>query len=146
VSTKYVLDTQLYIAAYRNQDRAHELERFLARHLPRTYLSAVVALEFLAGARSRERRREIREGILAPFERTGRIITPSPRTWQRGGEVLSKLAASGERPVTSESFTNDVLLALSAAEHGVTVVTENIRDFELIEKAAPVRFVPPWPK
>lgn len=146
MSTKYLLDTQLYIAAFRNRERADELERFLERHLPHTYLSSVVALEFLAGARTPGRRREIQESVLAPFERRGRIITPSPRAWKRGGEVLRKLAAAGERTETSESFTNDVLIALSAAEQGITVVTENTRDFGLIAKHAPVGYARPWPE
>lgn len=40
---------------------------------------------------------------------------------------------------------NDILLALSCREAGVTVVTENVADFERINAITPVNFVPPWP-
>ena len=141
-----MLDTNLYVAAYRNHQRAEELDRFRAVHLPHTYLSSVVAMEFLAGARSNSQRREIERNIIAPFERTGRIITPSHRTWKRCAEVLSKLAAAGSRSdPLSGSFANDVLLSLSATEAGATVITENTRDFGLIRTVASIRFVDPWP-
>jgi predicted nucleic acid-binding protein len=42
------------------------------------------------------------------------------------------------------TFSNDVLIAVSSAEQGVTVVTGNTRDFERIARVARIEFVEPW--
>jgi len=44
------------------------------------------------------------------------------------------------------SFLNDVLLAVSCREAGLTLVTNNTADFELIAEVEAVRFGLPWPK
>ena len=46
---KYVLDTNLYIAADRDAGSAEELVGFYRVALPRTYLHAVVVQELMAG-------------------------------------------------------------------------------------------------
>ena len=144
--SKYVLDTNLYIRAYRDPSTAGKLETFYKSHISRTYFSSVVAMELLAGMKDQRKARVIEGEYVGPFERTGRIITPSHRTWKRCAEVLSKLAAAGSQSdPLSGSFANDVLLSLSAAEAGATVITENTRDFRLIRTVAPIRFVDPWP-
>lgn len=45
----------------------------------------------------------------------------------------------------SKRKVNDILLALSCREAGITVVTENLRDFERIDAITPIDFVPAWP-
>jgi predicted nucleic acid-binding protein len=44
------------------------------------------------------------------------------------------------------SFAMDCLIAASARESGFTLVTNNVRDFELIGQVEPFRFVRPWPE
>lgn len=44
------------------------------------------------------------------------------------------------------SFLNDVLLAVSCGANGLTLITKNTADFELIGEVEAVRFVKPWPK
>lgn len=144
---RYALDTNLYIHAIRDAARAAELDNFYDVFLPFTHLSSVVAQELAAGASDRRRGAEIQAGLIDPFERRGRIFTPSHAAWKRSGEVLAELAATEglELKRVPKSLVNDVLLALSCREAGVILVTENERDFRRIRKLTPFDFVPPWP-
>ena len=50
MTRKYVLDTNLYIGAIRDPDKEADLDAFLERNAPVTYMSAVVMQELRAGA------------------------------------------------------------------------------------------------
>lgn len=144
---KYALDTNLYIAAIRDKEAGEALDRFSTEHLPSLYLSAVVVQEMLAGAVDVQKERAIQSNLVAPFERKGRLVTPSYRAWKRVGGIIAKLIQQrlvqpGSFP---RSFQNDCLIATSCSEAGITLVTRNIRDYELIRKVEPVNVVPPWP-
>jgi len=144
----YVLDSNVYIEAARSALKAEELVSFSSSFLPQLYFHAVVAQELLAGATNSEWRREIERGIVGPFERRGRLVTPTFKAWKRSGEIIADLIerrrlSPGGVP---RSFLNDVLLAVSCREAGLTLVTNNTADFELIAEVEPVRFGLPWPK
>lgn len=144
---KYVLDTNIFISADRDLQWAAELERFSSDFLPQIHLSAVVAQELLAGAISPDREKAIRVNYIEPFERKGRLITPTYDAWKRAGQIMARLV---NRKLMSpgafgRSFVNDCLLAASCRERGATLITLNTRDFELIKKVEPVTVVPPWP-
>lgn len=145
---KYLLDTNLYIRATRDTTDAEALHRFLAAHLPATYLHAVVVQELLVGARNPVQARATEAAYIAPFERRRRIVTPTYQSWKRSAEVIGALQE--KRIVSSEgytrSFLNDVLLAVSCREAGVTLVTANLDDFERIRRVERFDFVPPWPE
>jgi len=144
---RYVLDTNLFIDAARDPAKAEELAAFSSAFLPQLHLHAVVVQELLAGATNSQWRRDIDRGLIAPYERRGRVLTPSYRAWKRSGEVIAeligakRLSPSGIR----RSFLNDVLLATSCREEGFSLVTGNVKDFELIAEVEPVRFVAPYP-
>lgn len=145
--TRYVLDTDVYVAADRDPAAANELAAFLRVALSRTFLHAVVAQELLAGAIGPDRRDEVRQAVVGPFDRRRRLVTPSFRAWSRAGEVLAELV---EARVMSpggfgRSFVNDVVLATSCRELGLTLVTGNRSDFERIGRVFPFDFVAPWP-
>jgi predicted nucleic acid-binding protein len=144
---KYVLDTNLYIYAFRDEGWGEALDRFSSEHLPSIYLHAVVVQELLAGAIDIKKERSIHSNLITPFERKGRIVTPSYRAWRRTGEIMArliqrKLASPGS---FARSFQNDCLLAASCQEQGATLITNNTSDFELIQKVEPVRVASPWP-
>ncbi|MBW3572289.1 MAG: PIN domain-containing protein [Gemmatimonadetes bacterium] len=146
--TRYVLDTNVFINADRDARWADELDRFSTEHLPHIHLSAVVVQEMLAGAVSPDRERAVRENYVEPFERRGRLITPTYNAWKRAGQIMSRLV---NRKLMSpgafaRSFVNDCLLAASCRERGATLITLNVRDFELIRKIEPITVVPPWPE
>jgi predicted nucleic acid-binding protein len=145
---RYVLDTNLFIDAARDRGKAEELSAFTSAFLPQVHLHSIVVQELLAGATNSEWRRDIERGLVGPFERRGRILTPSYRAWKRSGEVVAELVEAKRLSVTGirRSFLNDVLLAASCREEGFTLVTGNVKDFAMIAEVEPVRFVPPWPK
>jgi len=144
---RYVLDTQLYIEAARDLEKAQALAKFSVAFLPSLFLHAVVVQEILAGAVSKKRRREVERGLVDPFERRGRVVVPGYRAWKRSGEIVADLVARGELSPGGlrRSFMNDVLLAASCRESGLILITRNVGDFELIATEESLRFMKPWP-
>jgi predicted nucleic acid-binding protein len=144
---KYVLDTNLFIRAFREPAANAELQRFHQLFAPFEYLSAVVAQELRAGVRSAAARRQLERHVLEPYTRRGRVVTPSTQAWHDSGDVLADLGRREGLEVgrLSKAFGNDVLLALSCREEGLVLVTDNRRDFDRIARLAPFRFVDRWP-
>ncbi len=144
---KYALDTNCFIHGFRTPAGVAELQQFHRLFAPFEYLSVVVAQELRAGTRTAADRRKLERHVLAPFVRTNRILTPSPRAWHDSGDLLSDLVRREglELGRVPKAFANDVLLALSCRESGVALVTEHTRDFARIAKLAPFDFVAPWP-
>jgi len=144
---RFVLDTNVYIAADRDRAKADELIAFYQSFLPVTSLHAVVAQELLLGAITAARGSAIRAAYIAPFASRRRVLTPSFASWARSGEVIAELVR--KRIITpggfARSFLNDVVLAVSCREAGVTLVTDNTADFERIARVAPFECIPPWP-
>jgi predicted nucleic acid-binding protein len=147
VERKYVLDTNLFIRAFREEGANAELQRFHRLFAPFEYLSAVVAQELRAGAHSAVARRRLERNVLDLYARRGRVVTPSTQAWHDSGDLLAELARRDGLEVgrLSEAFGNDVLLALSCREEGLVLVTDNRRDFERIERQAPFSFMDRWP-
>ena len=144
---KYVLDTQLFIAAFRDPVANEALARFHQAYAPFEYLSVVVAQELRAGIRRSGDRKLLERNVLAVFERAGRIIAPSAAAWHRSGDLLSDMARRErvESGRVSKSFANDILLALSCREAGCILVTSNERDFRRIRQYTEFDFIEPWP-
>lgn len=144
---KYVVDTSLYVHATRDERRNAELQAFYQAFAPFVYLHSVVAGELLAGAVSPGLERRTQEHLIAPFEATGRVVTPGHGAWRRAGRIVARLVREKRLSPNGigRSFLNDCLIAASARDHGLTVVTENRRDFDLIRSVSPVDLVPPWP-
>ncbi|HJS46444.1 MAG TPA: type II toxin-antitoxin system VapC family toxin [Gemmatimonadales bacterium] len=145
--TRYVLDTNLYIAANRDPQAAEALAAFYAANLPSTHLHATVAQELMLGTRDAVSRRRVRDAYLRPFELRGRVIVPSYQTWLRSGELVAMLV---QRRVLSpggfsRSFLNDAVIAASCREHGLTLLTANERDFARLRQVEHFNFVSPWP-
>lgn len=145
--TKFFIDTNLYVRAFRDEEAAAELRRFYAAFTPVCYLSSVVLHEVLIGAQSSVQARAIYEDLGKPFRRTARIVAPSASVWRVAAETLAQLAWEEglDRRSVPRSFVNDVLIAASCREEGLTVVTENQRDFCRIQRLVDFTFVPPWP-
>ncbi len=144
---KYVLDTNLYVKAFRSREGARELERYFTDFTPNTYLSSVVLHELLVGASTPSKVRQIREDLLGPLTRAGRVITPSHSAWDQAGSSMAAMARQESRDLRSvpKSLVNDFLLAASCRESGATLVTDNTADFKLIRKYLRYEHVEPWP-
>jgi len=134
--TKYTLDTNIFLYGFRDPDVASHLERFHQAHAPFEQLSAVVAHELLAGTRTPQAAAALRRQLLGRFERAGRVFAPTPAAWQQAGLVLAALVQTEGLVLADvrKSFTNDVVLAVSCRERGVTLVTANERDFARIRR------------
>ena len=143
---KYTLDTQLFIRAFRDPDANAALQAFHTVFAPFEYLSAVVVQELRAGATPAQADR-LQAHVFAPFERRARVLTPSYAAWKEAGVVLARLADTEglQLRAVARGFVNDVLLAVTCREAGVTLITENARDFARIAGVRRFEFVGPWP-
>ena len=136
---KYALDSNLFIDGFRDIESEGRLVDFHSRFAAVEYLSAVVALELRAGARRDGDAHRLERRVLRPFERRGRVFAPSYVTWVEAGGALAQFGEA------TRAFYNDVLLAASCREHGITLVTRNVRDFGRIGDVLPFDFVDAWP-
>lgn len=144
---KYVLDTNLYVQAFRSVEAAAALERFYASFTPWCYLSSVVLHELLVGANTPAKTRQIEREIAGPFKRTARLIAPGHASWEQSGNALARMAREDglELKRAPKSLVNDVLLAASCREAGVILVTKNTGDFSRIQQFIRFDFAAPWP-
>jgi predicted nucleic acid-binding protein len=144
---KYVLDTQLFVNAFRNPVANEALQRFHRALSPFEHLSVIVAQELRAGVQQPSDRRALERNVLKVFERAGRTITPSTDAWHRSGDLLSEMAKQEGLEIArvSKAFANDLLLALSCRESGCVLVTENDRDFSRIRRFISFEYMKPWP-
>ena len=136
MSRLYLLDSNVYIRAFRELAFGAELQDFHRRNLPRLVLSAVVAAELLVGAQRPDRERGLR-----------RLLTPAWSTWElvaRLDQSLRRRAATRTR-LEQRSFLHDMLIAASAREVGATIITNNVADFTLIARHVDIAFVQPFP-
>jgi predicted nucleic acid-binding protein len=144
---KYVLDTQLFINAFRDPIANEALQRFHRAFSPFEHLSVIVAQELRAGVSKPSDRKALERNVLRVFERAGRTITPSPDAWHRSGDLFSEMAQQEGLEVArvSKAFANDLMLAISCCESGCVLVTENDRDFSRIRRFISFEHVKPWP-
>jgi predicted nucleic acid-binding protein len=144
---KYVLDTQLFIKAFRDPVANEALQRFHRAFSPFEHLSVIVAQELRAGVKRPSDRKALERNVLRVFERASRTITPSPDAWHRSGDLLSDMAKQEGLEIArvSKALANDILLALSCRESGCVLVTENDRDFSRIRQFVSFEYMKPWP-
>ena len=130
---KYLIDSDLYIELLRTGQYHDIIAEIYSRETPHIYFSAVVAQELYAGVVNENGRKNV-ETLIAPFEKTGRIVTPSYVVWKETGQILAKLRI--EKPQLKSKLgrmINDILIAMSAKSIGAAVVTLNSSDFEAIK-------------
>jgi predicted nucleic acid-binding protein len=147
VSRLYVIDSNVYVRAFREVEFGRELQEFHRRHLPRLVVSAVVAAELLVGAQRPDRERALRRTLIEPFRLRRRLLTPTWSTWDLAAKIDRGLRAKAAHrtKLAQRSFMQDILIAASAREIGATIITENTADFMLIGRHVDIAFVPPWP-
>lgn len=114
---------------------------------PFVYLHSVVVGELLMGATNPEIERKTHRDFIEPLEDSKRIITPTHAAWKRAGLIIAKLVRHKRLAAEAvpRSFFNDCLLAASARDEGYSIITRNLRDFELIRTVATVDVQPLWP-
>ena len=90
--------------------------------------SSVVLAELWRGARKKADR-----DFLEALELNQPILVPTQKNWLDSGQLLAKIGLKkGFGPEKLRDLHFDVLIALTARNHGATVITTNRADFELI--------------
>jgi predicted nucleic acid-binding protein len=122
-----LFDTSIYISALRMGHEGTVALRRLSADAS-LWLSAVVLEELYAGTGDREGYAV--ERLERDFSRAERIVVPNLGDWVQTGTVLARLAWKYDyEHIGRGRFTNDALIAMSAARLGMQVITANARDF-----------------
>ena len=101
---------------------------------PGIYFSSIVSQELLAGVRSPAGKRRVEE-LYRPFERVGRVVTPTHRHWKEAGDILAViLRKRHDLKSKVPALVNDCLLATTARSIGATLYSRNREDFVLIQQ------------
>ena len=123
---KHIIDTDLYIDLIQSGRTLPIIRELYEKETPGIYFSSVVAQELLAGARSLAGRRHI-ETLLRPFEKAGRVVTPTHRDWKETGNILTRiLELRPDLKSKLPALVNDCLLALSARAIGARLYTSRL--------------------
>ncbi len=134
---KWTVDTNLLIEATRDPGFNRELQGWFRLRGPHLFMHATVLLEFLVGARDSETRLRWRSRWQVPAERVGRMISPSPASWDLASEAVVRLRENRSLTTVAPAFLNDCLIAASCRQEGLTLVTRNASDFERIADVLP---------
>lgn len=127
---RVLLDTSIYVDWFRS--RRHQ--ELIAGREGAPSLSAVVAMELLAGARGAKGV----ERLVDEFRRRRRLLLPGGQTWWRAARVLRELHAAG---ASASSVASDALIAMTARAEGLRLFTTNGRDFERVAAIEPFDLV-----
>ena len=114
------------------------------------YMSAVVLQELVAGANDSSGIKDF-ERSRHEYRKLNRLLVPTEEDWWHAGLVLNALQRgrkskkTGRIPKISVAeryrIINDVLIARTAKRAGVTVVTDNVHDFEKIRNFCDVKVI-----
>jgi len=131
---KYLLDTNVYLGAFRSAQRRAQFRQTFFPLLPTTFLSAVVAYELHVNAQDIRTRSLLQEFIL-PMEHTGRVVNPTFEDWTEAAAIVTTIGKK-DRGWRSKlaALLNDILIALCARKIGATLLTYNKNDFQLIRR------------
>ncbi len=136
-SGNILFDTNVYLRVLHSELYAHQHRERFSRLAPRTFLCSVVAGELYAGAVDIPGLRTV-DRLLAPFAAVNRVVFPNHHDWVEMGRINAGLLLRYPRyRAKLMSLQNDILIAMSARRIGAAVVTENARDFQLIQEVAP---------
>jgi predicted nucleic acid-binding protein len=92
-------------------------------------LSIVVLEELYAGAIDPKALKAF-QNMERDFAKAGRLIVPARREWSLAGQVLCRLGMKyGFDQIGKARLINDALIAMSAANHGLTILTKNPDDY-----------------
>ncbi|MBI3535047.1 MAG: PIN domain-containing protein [Deltaproteobacteria bacterium] len=129
---KVVYDTCIYIDFLRS---GQHQDLFTSRDQIR-YLSAVVMMELLSGARTPEHRRAL-DRLFLPYSKAHRLISLDVNHFYKAGDCLSHLRA--KKNDIHLGLSHDVMIAISALSVGATLYTSNSKDFIRIQELLPVK-------
>lgn len=131
---KYLLDTNVYLGAFRSEQKKAQFRQTFFPLLPATFLSSVVAYELYVNAQDSPTRSLMQE-FIRPMERTGRLVAPAFDDWVEASAIGTAIEQK-DRGWRSKlpALLNDILIALCARRIGATLLTYNRDDFQLIHR------------
>jgi predicted nucleic acid-binding protein len=130
-----LFDTNVYFHTLQDLPYLRRYRPALLRVAPHTYLSSVVRLELVQGARGDVARARVGKAV-EPLERAGRVVAPTHADWTQAGVVQGRIR--DDRPSSrTKSLQNDLLIVCSARRIGAMVITENVEDFDTIRRYLP---------
>ena len=131
---KYLLDTNVYLGAFRSEQKRTQFRHTFFPLLPATFLSAIVAYELYVNAQDNRTRGFIQE-FIRPLEHTGRVVCPTFDDWTEASRIVTAIEEK-ERGWRSKlpALLNDILIALCARRIGAALLTYNRDDFRLIRR------------
>jgi len=136
---KKLIDTNILIDRLQNPEQHRDI--FMSEGV--VYLSAVVFMELLAGAHTKQAGKAVYD-LYNHFRRLDRLVIPSAVDYERAGDILARLqTAKGYTIKKSASITNDCLIAATARSIGATLYSQNRKDFEAIRELMDFRVVFP---
>lgn len=131
---KYLLDTNIYLGAFRSEQKKARFRQTFFPLLPATFLSSVVAYELYVNAQDSRTLSLVRE-FIRPLERTGRVVTPTFDDWLEASAVVTAIDRKDKGWRSKlPALLNDILIALCARRIGATLFTYNREDFRLIHR------------
>lgn len=136
---KYLLDTNVYFDILHNPAYLARYRAALLRVTPQTFLSSVVRLEMVQGARGDIARARVGQALV-PLERVGRVVAPTHADWAQAGVTQGRIWDE-HSALRTKDLQNDILIACTARRIGAVVVTSNTKDFDLIRPYVPHRTV-----
>jgi len=119
-----VFDTSIFIDHLRTNKHADDIQNLsgLIRN------ASVVLSELARGATN-----ESELDFVSILAKNHPILNPTERNWLESGSLLYRMHEDkGFSPGKLRDLHFDVLIALTARNHGATVITSNKADFELI--------------
>jgi predicted nucleic acid-binding protein len=128
----FLFDTSVYVRLLLDAPFARAAEPTLRRIAPMLYLSSVVRAELTQGARGAEGRALV-DILSRRLERAGRTVTPTHGDWARAAKFQSELWDSVPS-LRSKRMLHDFLIALAARRVGARLVTDNEKDFTVIDR------------
>ena len=121
-----VFDSSIFIDHLRTNKYANHI-----RNIGGLIRNSSVVLSELARGASKEDELD----FVRALAKNHPILTPTERNWLESGEILSRIyKQKGFSPEKLRDLHFDVLIALTARNHGATVITSNEADFELIRR------------
>ncbi len=113
------------------------------------YFSPIVMVELVAATQNKTGLK-FWEATRIYAEKFDRFLVPTAEDWWETGKALQRLSQGSKRenfgstpkvsPEKRNRLFNDVLLAVSCRRAGITVVTDNLKDFERIGSVCRIKF------
>jgi predicted nucleic acid-binding protein len=134
---KLLFDTSVWVDHLRRDSLATIIPRIRGKFF--LWMDSVVAAELAAGCRNRTERRTI-AGLLAAFERAGRMASPEHPDFLRAATAISRLREKGQALRSPGAALLDGLIAAVASRQGALLVTLDEADFRKLATHIPLRF------